>query len=280
MAWRPGPKARRGKRRRDGGGGRTMPDSRHPSVPSPGARRVAVLVALLGADRRRFVPGRRRQPRAPLPEPPALVALTPRPAYVVAAAWDVPFPLLLLVAVARLGLADPVHFLLGREAGPAVLARAQRTRLLGRVARRLPSTPGHLWLSAVAISPTAKTIVVAGARPAGRAGRGRQRHRDGRSGVDRVDSRALFPSASETLAVLSAWVAAPCAVGVASLIVLRHRQRLRIALARRLGVVVLASQRSPRRRVQCQCEVLRAMKLAKPMKPKNSSASARAGPRP
>jgi membrane protein DedA with SNARE-associated domain len=44
-----------------------------------------------------------------------------------------------------------------------------------------------------------------------------------------------FPSAGEAFAVLSAWVAAPCAVGAASLIVLRHRQRLRSALTRRLS---------------------------------------------
>ena len=132
----------------------------------------------------------------------ALVALTPRSAYVVAAARDVPFPLLLLVAVARLGVADPVHFVLGREAGPAVLARAQRTRLLGRFAGRLPSTPSNLWLSAVAISPTAKTMVVAGGLglPAGRVAVANVAGTVARVLIVWTAGQA-FPSAGEALAV-------------------------------------------------------------------------------
>jgi membrane protein DedA with SNARE-associated domain len=213
-----------------------MPDSRHQSAPSPGARRVALLVALLALIGAASFVGDALSPVLLRQNRLALVALTPRSAYVVAAARDVPFPLLLLVAVARLGLADPVHFMLGREAGPAVLARAQRTRLLGRVARRLPSTPGHLWLSAVAISPTAKTMVVAGGLglPAGRVAVANFAGTVARALVVWTAGRA-FPSACEALAVLSAWVAAPCAVGAASLILLRHRQRLRSALARRLS---------------------------------------------
>jgi hypothetical protein len=204
-----------------------LPDSRHQSVPSPGARRVAVLVALLALIGAASFLGDAMSPVLLRQNRLALVTLTPRSAYVVAAARDVPFPLLLLVTVARLGLADPVHFVLGREAGPAVLARAQRTRLLGRVAARLPSTPGHLWLSAVAISPTAKTMVVAGGLglPAGTVARVLIVWTAGRA----------FPSAGEEFAVLSAWVAAPGAVCAAGVIVLRHRQRLRSALARRLG---------------------------------------------
>jgi membrane protein DedA with SNARE-associated domain len=213
-----------------------MPGSRHQSVPSPGARRVALLVALLALIGAASFVGDAMSPVLLRQNRLALVALTPRSAYVVAAARDAPFPLLLLVSVARLGVADPVHFVLGREAGPAVLARAQRTRVLGRVARRLPSTPGHLWLSAVAISPTAKTMVVAGGLglPAGRVAVANLAGTVARVLVVWTAGRA-FPSAGEAFAVLSAWVAAPCAVGAASLIVLRHRQRLRSALARRLG---------------------------------------------
>jgi membrane protein DedA with SNARE-associated domain len=213
-----------------------LPDSRHQSVPSPGARRVAVLVALLALIGAASFLGDAMSPVLLRQNRLALVTLTPRSAYVVAAARDVPFPLLLLVTVARLGLADPVHFVLGREAGPAVLARAQRTRLLGRVAARLPSTPGHLWLSAVAISPTAKTMVVAGGLglPAGRVAIANVAGTVARVLIVWTAGRA-FPSAGEEFAVLSAWVAAPGAVCAAGVIVLRHRQRLRSALARSLG---------------------------------------------
>ena len=213
-----------------------MPGSRHQSAPSPGARRVAVLVALLALIGTVSFLGDAASPVLLRQNRLALVALTPRSAYVVAAARDVPFPLLLLVAVARLGVADPVHFALGRDAGPALLARAQRTRLLGRVAERLPSTPGNLWLSAVAISPTAKTMVVAGGLglPAGRVAVANVAGTVARVLVVWTAGQA-FPSAGEALAVLSAWVAAPGAVGAAALIVLRQRQRLRVVLARRLG---------------------------------------------
>jgi membrane protein DedA with SNARE-associated domain len=218
-----------------------MPGSRHQSVRSPGARRVAVLVALLALIGTVSFLGDAASPVLLRQNRLALMALTPRSAYVVAAARDVPFPLLLLVALARLGVADPVHFALGREAGPAVLARAQRTRLLGRVAERLPSTPGTLWLSAVAISPTAKTMVVAGGLglPAGRVAVANVAGTVARVLVVWTAGQA-FPSAGEALAVLSAWVAAPGAVGAAALIVLRQRQRLRVVLASRLG------DRSPR----------------------------------
>jgi membrane protein DedA with SNARE-associated domain len=213
-----------------------MPGSRHQSVPSPGARRVAVLVALLVLLGAVSFLGDAASPVLLRQNRLALVALTPRSAYVVAAARDVPFPLLLLVAVARLGVADPVHFVLGREAGPAVLARAQRTRLLARAAGRLPSAPGHFWLSAVALSPTAKTMVVAGGLglPAGRVAVANVGGTVARVLIVWTAGQA-FPSAGEAFAVLSAWVAAPGAVGAAALIVLRNRQRLRIALARRLG---------------------------------------------
>jgi membrane protein DedA with SNARE-associated domain len=210
-----------------------MPGSRHPSAPSPGARRVAVLVALLALIGAVSLLGDAASPVLLRQNRLALVALSPRSAYVVAAARDAPFPLLLLVTVARLAVADPVHFVLGREAGPAVLARAQRSRLLGRVARRLPSAPDTLWLSAVAISPTAKTMVVAGGLglPAGRVAAANVAGTIARVLVVWTAGRA-FPTAGETLAVLSAWVAAPCALGAATAILVRHRQRLRTAIIR------------------------------------------------
>ena len=213
-----------------------MPGSRDQSLPSPGARRVAVLVGLLALIGAISFLGDAMSPVLLRQNRLALVALTPRSAYVVAAARDVPFPLLLLVAVARLGVADPVHFVLGREAGPAVLARAQRTRLLGRVARRLPSTSDNVWLSAVAISPTAKTMVVAGGLdlPAGRVAVANVVGTVARVLVVWTAGRA-FPSAGEALAVLSAWVAAPCAAGAAAVVIVRHRQRLRTVIIRRLS---------------------------------------------
>jgi uncharacterized membrane protein YdjX (TVP38/TMEM64 family) len=98
-----------------------------------------------------------------------------------------------------------VHFVLGREAGPTVLARAQRTRLLDRVARRLSSAPDNLWLSAVVISPTATTMVVAGGLglPAGRVAIASLAGTVARVLVVWTAGQA-FPTVGETLAVLSA----------------------------------------------------------------------------
>ena len=104
-------------------------------------------------------------------QPLVLLALTPRTTYQVAAAHDVPFLAFVGVSVARLCAADPFHFHLGRTAGPAVVAAAGRSPVAGRLCARVASGvarlpgPGHwLWPVAICVSPTAKTMVVAGAR--------------------------------------------------------------------------------------------------------------------
>ncbi len=213
-----------------------MPGSPDHSVRAPGARRVAVLVTLLGLIGAVSFLGDAASPVLLERHRLALMTLTPRSAYVVAAARDVPLPVLLVVAVARLSLADPVHFVLGREAGPRVLARAERTRLLGRLARRLPATPDNVWLSVVAFSPTAKTMVVAGGLglPASRVAVANATGTVVRVLVVWTAGRA-FPSVGEALAALSAWAAVPCcAIGGVALVV-RHRQRLRVAVLRRVA---------------------------------------------
>jgi len=74
-----------------------------------------------------------------------LIVLTPRTACLVAAADDGPVVLYVLISVARLAAADPLHFMLGRRLGSPA-----------------PSRTRPLWLSAVAVSPTGKTMLLAG----------------------------------------------------------------------------------------------------------------------
>jgi membrane protein DedA with SNARE-associated domain len=213
--------------------------SRTVESPRPAhAPRVAVLLALVGVLCALSLAGDALSPVLLERQRVALVALTPRTPYIVAAARDVPLPVLLVVAVARLGAADPVHFLLGRALGPAVLARAHRTRLLGRLARRLPAEAGPWWLAAIALSPTAKTALVAG-------GAGLRAGPVAVANLAGTVARVLviwaagraFPVAGETLAALSVWVAVPSGLAAVALLVARNRHRLRLV---RQPVVELA----------------------------------------
>ena len=165
-----------------------MPGSRAGPPRASGARRVALLVTLLGligavsfigdAAGSVLLDGNRL----------ALVALTPRSAYIVAAARDVPCPLLLLVAVARLSLADPVHFMLGPGGRPE-RARPGRTDPRARLARptaaRHPRQP--LGVSGRAVPHGQDHVRGRRTRATRGSGRCRQHGGHGRAGPGRVD---------------------------------------------------------------------------------------------
>jgi hypothetical protein len=220
-----------------------MPGSRHQTLRSSGGtRRVAVLVVVLAAFAALSLIGDTLSPVLLGRHRLALVALTPRTAYLIAATRDLPVPVFLVVAVARLCAADPVHFALRCVAGPEVLVRASRIRGLGRLARRLPSAASPLWLVAVALSPTAKTMAITG-------GAGVRGGRVATANVVGTVARVLviwragqaFPTVGEAVAVVSVWIAVPSGITAAVLVVLRNRRRLGAGVAR------LAARHAPAR---------------------------------
>ncbi len=155
------------------------------------------LVMLTGAS----IAGNLLAPGLLTAHPLLLVALAPRMVYLAAAAGDVPFVAFVAVAVLRLCAADPSHFLLGRLHGGRAAAAVARRRGPRRTdpgrldpgRRRRPGRPdpgrldpgrpapgrpapgrptsGRLWarlwdrlgLVLVAISPTGKVLLLAGA---------------------------------------------------------------------------------------------------------------------
>jgi hypothetical protein len=195
-----------------------IPGSRLQSPPSsPGRRRIAILAAAAAAFSAAAAVGDLLSPVFLPHRPLVLVVLNPRTGYVIALAREVPLPVYLLASVARLCAADPLHFLLGRAAGPAMLSAGRHGRRLGRLPHRLPSPSSPLWLAAVAASPTAKTMLVAGCG-------GLHAGRVAAANVAGTLVRVLliwrvgnaFPTIGETLAALAPWIALPgCAVAVA-----------------------------------------------------------------
>jgi hypothetical protein len=141
-----------------------------------------------------------------------LLVLTPRTAYLVAAAHDVPLVLYVIVAVARLGAADPLHFMLGRRLGYSPISRARL-----------------LWLSAVAVSPTGKTMVLAGMA-------GLPRWPVAMANVVGTSVRVLvtwrigaaFPTLGATVGSLAPWFAIPGCVAAVT-VVLKVSSALRVA---------------------------------------------------
>ena len=98
------------------------------------------------------------------------MALAPRTLYLAAAAGQVPFVAFVGVALLRLCAADPSHFLLGRLHGPWAAAALDRRRprrggTVRRPARRrrLARLWDRLGLALVALSPSGKVLVLAGA---------------------------------------------------------------------------------------------------------------------
>ena len=157
-------------------------------------------------------------------QPMVLVLLSPRTAYLVATAHDVPFAVFFAVAVLRLCAADPLHFMLGRTTGPAALAAARRIGVLRRVVDRLPPA-GGIWLVGIAASPTAKTMCASGAAglPGRRAAVANVAGTAARVLVIWTAGRAL-PGTGAVMASIAPWVALPGgAVVVAATLVRRWR---------------------------------------------------------
>lgn len=186
--------------------------------PSPGARRTLALGGAIGLFTGLAVLGDLLSPALRERHPLVLVVLSPRTAYLAAAAHDVPLLVFLVVAVVRLCAADPLHFMLGRTAGPTALATAGRLRLVRPLVERGRSSCSNpLWLAVVAASPTAKTMVVSGAV-------GLRRRWVALADLMGTLARAVliwsagqrFPMMAETCAALAPWVAVPAGVaGVA-----------------------------------------------------------------
>lgn len=162
--------------------------------------------------------------------PLALIALTPRTAYLVAATHKVPFAMFLLVATARLCVADPLHFMLGRTVGPtvgaAVRSAASRSARLARMVPR-GRRAALLWFAVVALSPTAKTMLVTG-------GAGVDRRHVAAADLLGTVARLLliwgagraFPSVGPALAAVAPWITVPgglLALGLGAVRLARRR---------------------------------------------------------
>ena len=102
-------------------------------------------------------------PRLLAGNPLLLVALAPRALYLTVAAGQVPFGLFLVVGLLRLAAADPSHYLLGRLHGPRLTELATRWAEPHRVLDLVLRAWRRIGLPLVALSPTGKVIVVAGA---------------------------------------------------------------------------------------------------------------------
>ena len=194
------------------------PGSRLQSLRSSlGGRRIAILAGAVAAFSAAAAVGDLLSPvfleRCPL----ALVVLNPRTGYLIALARDAPLPVFLVASVARLCAADPLYFLLGRAAGPAVMSAGRHVRGLRRLPDRVPSRSSWLWLVAIAASPTAKTMLFAGGGglPAGGVAAANVTGTLGRVLLVWRVGKA-FPSLGETVAAAAPWVAVPgCVVAVA-----------------------------------------------------------------
>lgn len=210
-----------------------MPDPRLKSLrSSPGTRRIAVLCGPLAVFAAMAIAGDVLSPVLLDRNRLALAALTPRTAYLVALAREVPLPLFLLVSVARLCAADPLYFMLGRATGPAAVSTAGRTPMLRRFVHRLPSSSSLIWPAAVAVFPTAKTMLVAG-------GAGVRAGRVAVANVAGTVARVLliwsaghaFPTMGDTVASLTPWIAVPSCLAAVTLVAVRRRRGPRIAPA-------------------------------------------------
>lgn len=189
--------------------------------PSPHTRRIASLCAAIGALTVVATAGDVLSPVLLERCPPVLILLTPRTAFLVAVAHEMPFPLFLTVAVVRLCAADPLHFMLGRSAGPTVRRFGIVRRLAAGATRRLrlPASSSPLWLAAVVASPTAKTMLVAGAT-------GLPRRGVAVANLAGTVARVLgiwaagraFPTVGATLTAAAPWMAVPgCLAALAGL---------------------------------------------------------------
>ena len=95
--------------------------------------------------------------------PLVLVVLAPRTLYLTVAAGHAPFGVFLAVGVLRLAAADPSHYLLGRLHGPRLTELAQRRAGTHRVLDIVLRAWRRIGLPLVALSPSGKFLVLAGA---------------------------------------------------------------------------------------------------------------------
>jgi hypothetical protein len=147
-----------------------QPVSRSPLITSPApsapcSRRTTALLAaplivLTGAS----TVGNLLAPGLLTAHPLLLVALAPRTPFLAVAAGEVQFGAFVAVAFLRLCAADPSHFLLGRlHGGRATSALARRRRPGGSRRLQLPVVWERLGLVLVALAPSGKVLLVAGA---------------------------------------------------------------------------------------------------------------------
>lgn len=135
-----------------------------PRHPGPRLGFTALLAVPLAALSLASAVGTLLAPHLLVANPLLLVVLSPRRVYLVVAAAAVPLPLFLAIGLLRLGAADPWHFLLGRMHGRTVAeGLARRSPMTGRFARALLDMGRGWGLAIVALSPTGKVLMLAGA---------------------------------------------------------------------------------------------------------------------
>ena len=195
-------------------------------LPPGGRRRVTALgggivVFTVGA-----IAGDLLSPALLEGQPLLLLMLNSRTIYLVAVARRLPLAVFVLVATVRLCAADPLHFLLGRSVGRAA---SPRVRWLRPLARRLPAPASPLWLAVVALSPTAKTMVVAGAArvPARGVAAVNLVGTLGRVVLIWSVGRSL-PSVGDSVGGYAPWVAVPCGVFALAMLATRCRRSFRV----------------------------------------------------
>ncbi len=207
-------------------GAGTTPDSRQcPPRPACGRRRVSCLCGAIVVFTAAAIAGDVSSPALLERQPVLLLMLNSRTVFLVAVARRLPLAVFVLVATARLCAADPFHFLLGRHASTADGSKARRLRPL---ARRLPPASSPVWLAIVALSPTAKTMLVAGAArvPARAVAIANLLGTVGRVVLIWTAGRSL-PSVGESLSVYAPWFAVPCGVLAIALLATRWRRGTR-----------------------------------------------------
>ena len=111
------------------------------------SRRLVVLLAALSAASTTATAMTPFLLRWPL----VLAGLSPRVPFLLLAAGHSPFVLFLIVATARLLVADPIHYALGRRHGA------------DRIAPRIQRVVGRFGLAAVAVKPVGPVLAAAGA---------------------------------------------------------------------------------------------------------------------
>lgn len=104
-------------------------------------------------------------------QPLVLVLLTPRLPFIAHASGHVHWSILAPLVVARLCLADPAHFLLGRHGGDAARLRLRRWSQRSRLFRWAALSPGgtvHRALARVTPASRGSAAAVVAVRPIGR----------------------------------------------------------------------------------------------------------------